>query len=134
MAEGFLKRLFSMVENKFTKFLKLDSLFESAKGYIDARFQLLKLEMQEKTANAMTTAIFIILIGFCSMMALMFLSIALGNYLNTILGTNYWGYCILGGFYLIVLILLAINISKGLLYRKVRNSIFKSISGRKPEN
>lgn len=113
----------SFIENKFLKFLKLDSLLDSIKGYIDTRIQLFKLEMQEKAANVITTAIFIGLLIFCGLMMLMFLSLALGNYLNEVFGNSYMGFFILGLIYLIMVIIFAKNVSNGFLYRKVQASI-----------
>lgn len=111
------------MENKFLKFLKLDGLLDSVKGYIETRIQLFKLEMQEKAANVITSAIFIGLLIFCGLMMLMFLSLALGNYLNEVFGNSYMGFCALGLFYLIMVILLASNVSRGVLHRKVQKSI-----------
>jgi lipopolysaccharide export LptBFGC system permease protein LptF len=115
-----------MIDSKFFKFLKIDGLLDSVKGYIDARIQLFKLELQEKAANVITIVIFIIMVIFCGLMTLAFLSIALGNFLNEQFGNTYLGFCVLGLFYLIMLIILGVNISKGVLHRKVQSSIKKS--------
>jgi hypothetical protein len=119
------------MENKFLKFLKLDGLLDSLKGYIDTRVQLLKLEMQEKAANVITSAIFVVLLLFCALMTLALLSIALGNFLNELFGNTYLGYLVLGLFYLIMVILLARNITKGYLHRKVQGSIKTAIIKKK---
>jgi len=111
------------MENKFLKFLKLDGLLDSVKGYIDTRIQLFKLEMQEKAANVITSAIFLALLIFCGLMMLMFLSLALGNYLNDLFGNSYMGFCVMGLFYFVMVVLLGMNVSKGLLHRKVQGTI-----------
>lgn len=118
------------MENKFLKFLKLDGLMDSVKGYIEARIQLFKLEMQEKASNVITSAIFVVLLAFCGLMALMFLSLALGNYLNTVFGNSYMGFCVMGAFYLLLVLLLGINVSRGGLHNKVRKTIFKAMTGK----
>ena len=120
-----------MIESKIFKFLKLDSLLDGVKGYIDARIQLFKLEMQEKAANVLTSVIFIVMVVFCGLMTLVFLSLALGNFLNEVFGNTYLGFCVLGLFYLIMLIVLGINISKGLLHRKVQTTIKKAFVKKK---
>lgn len=115
-------------DNKFLKFLKLDGLLDSVKGYVESRIQLFKVEMQEKAANVITAAIFIVFIAFCGLMAVVFLSLALGNYLNEVLGNSYLGFGIMGLFYLLILTVLAFNIHKGGLHKRVRKAIFKEIS------
>lgn len=119
------------MENKFLKFLKLDGLLDGLKGYIETRIQLLKLELQEKAANVITIAIFIGLLIFCGLMMLMFLSLALGNYLNELFGNSYMGFCVLGVFYLIMVIILIMNVSKGFLHRKVQGSIKQGFTKKK---
>jgi hypothetical protein len=119
------------MENKFLKFLKLDGLLDSVKGYIDTRLQLLKLEVQEKAANVLTVVIFIGLLIFCGLMTLVFLSLALGNFLNEVFGNSYLGFAALGGFYLLMVIILAVNVTKGLLHKKVNNTIKSAIIKKK---
>jgi lipopolysaccharide export LptBFGC system permease protein LptF len=122
------------MQNQFLKFLKLDGLLDSVKGYIEARLQLFKLEMQEKASNVIATAIFIVLMAFCGLMALMFLSLALGNYLNEVLGNSYLGFCMLGAFYLLLLLVLFRNVSKGSLHGKVQGAIFKAMAAKKKKD
>jgi lipopolysaccharide export LptBFGC system permease protein LptF len=72
------------------------------------------------------------MLAFCFLMMLIFLSVALGNFLNEVLGNTYLGFAVLGLFYFILVILLAANISKGFLHKKVRNTIKKSFVKKKP--
>jgi lipopolysaccharide export LptBFGC system permease protein LptF len=114
----------------FFKFLKLDSLLAGIKGYIEARIQLFKLEMQEKASNVIATAIFILMVAFCAIMTMIFLSLALGFYLGHLFGNNYAGFLIIGLFYLVVLIIFGANISKGAIHSKVKKTIFKAMHGK----
>lgn len=115
------------MENKFLKFLKLDGLLDSVKGYIENRIQLFKQEMQEKAANVITTAIFLVFIAFCGLMAIVFLSLALGNYLNGVFDSTYLGFCVMGAFYILVVLIMAANVYKGNLHNKVRSAIYKAL-------
>ena len=117
------------MENILFKFLKLDGLLEGIKGYIEARIQLFKLEMQEKASNVMATVIFIVMVAFCALMTLIFMSFALGFFLGHLLGNNYIGFLIIGLFYMLILIVFAMNIGKGAIHRKVKNAIFSAMHG-----
>lgn len=103
------------------KFLKLEGLLESVKGYIDTRMQIVKLEFHEKTANAITSLLFIFLAGFMGLMMMLFVSLALGYYLNYLLNSNYLGFAIMALFFLIMVVIFAVNINKGMLHRKIHN-------------
>jgi len=115
---------------KFLKFLKLDGLLEGVKGYIEARIQLFKLELQEKASNVLATIIFIVMVAFCTLMTLIFLSLALGFYLGHLFGNNYIGFLIIGLFYLVILIVFAANIGKGSIHSKVKKTIFSAMLGK----
>jgi hypothetical protein len=120
------------MENKFLKFFKLDGLLESLKGYIDARLQLLKLDLEEKASGIIASLFFVVLLAFCSIMMLIFLSLALGNYLNSLFGNSYLGFAALGLFYLILVIVLALNIGgKGFLHQKVKKLMLNIMTSKK---
>lgn len=107
------------MDNKFLKFFGLEGLSESVKAYVDARIQLFKLEVKEKAANIITVLFFAIALIFTILMTLMFLALALGNYLNSLFNNSYMGFVILGLFFLIIVLLLVVNLKKGFLHKKV---------------
>lgn len=109
------------MENAFLKFLKLDGLFDNIKGYVDKRIQLFKLEMMEKTSNIVASLSILFLLAFMFLMMLLFFSLALGSYLNHLLESSYMGYVVMTVFFFLVVIILASNITKGFLHRKVRD-------------
>jgi hypothetical protein len=120
------------MENKFLKFLKLDGLVDSLKGYIDAKLQMLKIDLEEKVSGIIASLFFVVLLAFCFIMMLIFLSLALGNYLNAIFNSSYLGFAVLGLFYLILVIILALNITgKGFLYKKVKNMMLNIMASKK---
>jgi hypothetical protein len=121
-----------MMENKFLKFLKLDGLVDSLKGYIDAKLQMLKIDLEEKVSGIIASLFFVVLLAFCFIMMLIFLSLALGNYLNAIFNNSYLGFAVLGLFYLILVIILALNITrKGFLHKKVKNLMLNIMASKK---
>lgn len=104
----------------FLKFLKLDALVDNIKGYVETRIELLKLEAQEKIAQLITMVMLAVTLVFFGMLAFMFLNLALGGFLNELLKSQYLGYLIVGLFYLLLMIILAFNISKGWIHRIIK--------------
>lgn len=118
------------MDNSFFKFFKLDGIIEHIKGYVETRIQLFKIELQEKAARIITSLVFVILLSFCFIMLLIFMSLALGNYLNHLFNNSYMGFAILALFYLIMVIILAVSVTKGIFHRMLLNvilGIFTSI-------
>ena len=121
-----------MMENKLFKFFKLDGLLESLKGYIDARLQLLRMDLEEKASGIIASLFFVVLLAFSFIMMLIFLSLALGNYLNSIFHSSYLGFALLGLFYFVLVVILAVNISgKGFLHRKMKNLMLNILASKK---
>jgi len=97
------------------KFLRLDNLVSSLSGYLEARLELLKLEVREEIIKVVSYGL---MIGVCFLLGLLFLiffSIGLANYISAQFGTTYTGYWIVSGSYAVIcliLILLRKNISQ----------------------
>jgi hypothetical protein len=120
------------MENKFLNFFKLDGLLESLKGYIEARLQILKLDLEEKASGIIASLLFVVLLAFSFIMMLIFLSLALGNYLNSIFNSSYLGFAFLGLFYFVLVVVLALNITgKGFLHRKVKKLMLNIMASKK---
>ncbi|MFN3403286.1 MAG: phage holin family protein [Cytophagaceae bacterium] len=115
------------------KFLKLDGLFEHLKGYLEKRFELFKLEMKEKAANIMATMLMVMMLAFTFFLMLIFMSLALGNYLNSLFNSSYMGFLILGIFFLVAGIIFAMNIGKGFLHKKIHDIAIGIINNKKKD-
>jgi uncharacterized membrane protein YqjE len=89
-------------------FLKLDRIINNLIGFVENRIELLKLELREEAAE--TGAKLLILASFAILLLFLtiFLSFFLSDYLNDILESRYWGYGIVSGFYLFLILLLAL--------------------------
>jgi|GEM_PF-1320925 len=125
------------MENSFFKFFKLDSIIEHIKGYVETRIQLFKIEVAEKAARILTSLFFVILLSFSFLMLIIFTSLALGNYLNTLFQNSYMGFAILALFYFIMVIILAISVTRGVFHRMLLNvilGIFTGITNTKRSN
>jgi len=93
-------------KSRLFKFLKVDAIIEHLTGLIEARLALAKLELKEEVSKIGARIIAGIVIAFLLVMIIIFLSLALSTWINSMLDSEYVGYFIVTGFYLLTLILL----------------------------
>jgi uncharacterized membrane protein YqjE len=115
-------------------FLKLDRIVNNLIGFVENRTELLKLELREEAAETgaklLILACFAILILFFTI----FLSFFLSDYLNDILESRYWGFGIVSGFYLFLILLLALLQKLLNLKIRIRKYIESYLSTTKDES
>ena len=95
----------SSVLEALSKFLKLDGLIENVSGYFEARVQLLKIEVREDVAKAMTRALMFGVILLLAFLFIVFFSIGLALFLNRYFNDTFVGFWIVAGFYLLLFLL-----------------------------
>jgi len=100
-----------------SKFLKLDNLTETLTGYVEARVQLLKIEVREDIAKAITRALVFAVIILLAFLFIIFFSLATALFINRYFNENYLGFLIVGGFYL----------TSFVLSLAFRNQLFKKL-------
>ena len=93
-------------KSKLFKFLRIDAIIENLTGLIEARLELAKLELKEEVAKAGARIIAGVVLAFLLVMIIIFVSITLAAWLNFLLDSMFFGYLIVTGFYLLVLLLL----------------------------
>jgi hypothetical protein len=93
-------------KSKLFKFLRIDAILENLTGLIEARMELAKLEIKEEVAKVGARIIAGVVLAFLLVMIIIFMSITLATWLNYLLGSVFFGYLIVTGFYLLVLALL----------------------------
>jgi hypothetical protein len=93
-------------KSKLFKFLRIDAILENLTGLIEARMELAKLEIKEEVAKVGARIIAGVVLAFLLVMIIIFMSITLASWLNYLLGSVFFGYLIVTGFYLLVLVLL----------------------------
>ena len=93
-------------KSKLFKFLRIDAIIENLTGLIEARLELAKLELKEEIAKAGARIIAGVVLAFLLVMIIIFVSITLAAWLNYLLDSMFFGYLIVTGFYLLVLVLL----------------------------
>ncbi|GAB3230160.1 hypothetical protein GCM10027346_15690 [Hymenobacter seoulensis] len=121
--------LFS-TEDDATKTPASDSLIGNLKGYLDTRLDLVRLEVQEKAKTAFVGTLHGVTLATIGLMFFLFLNIFLGLLLNDVLDSSYWGFGIVAGFYLVLLIIFLVGVDKklfqGLADKMLNNTIYKS--------
>ena len=80
----------------------MEKLIENISRYLEARIELIKVDLQQKVAGAIVSAVQLGLIAFAVLFAFIFANLALANFLNSVIGNSYGGYLILEGFYMVV--------------------------------
>lgn len=68
-------------------------------GYVETRIELLKIEIKEDVAKVLASALMILIVVFLALIFLLFLSIGLAQYLNTLFDKAHVGYWIVAGIY-----------------------------------
>lgn len=121
--------LFS-TEDDTSKTSQTDSLVSNLMGYLDTRIDLVRLEIQEKTKQAFVGAAHGLTLAFLGLLFFLFLNLFLALLLNHLLDSSYWGFGIMAGFYLILLVVFAMGVDKkafqGLADKLLSNKIYKS--------
>lgn len=98
-----------MLGSSILKLLKLDSLFDSASAYIEARIALVKLEIKEEIAGVMARALMALMLFFTFSMFFLFLNLGLALYINMLFPEYpYMGFLLISAFYLLTLLVLII--------------------------
>lgn len=87
------------IKDSIFKFLRLDNLMENLTGYVEARIELLKIEIKEDIAKVLAKAIMILIVVFLAFIFLLFLSIGFAHYLNNYFDKAQIGYWIVAGIY-----------------------------------
>lgn len=105
-----------MLKDSILKFLKLDSLIENITGYVEARFELLKMEVKEDFAKGLAKMAVFMLMGVVFMFFLILISIAVAHLISKSVGP-FGGFAIVAGFYLLV----------GLMLFVFRNAIMEKV-------
>jgi len=96
-----------MLKETILKFLKLDGLVDNLTGYIETRIELMKYEVKEDIAHAISKVALILMISVFFLFFLLFASAAVAHKIGESLGT-FAGYGIVAGFYLTILLLIVL--------------------------
>jgi uncharacterized membrane protein YqjE len=91
--------IMNSIKDTIFRFLRLDNLVNNATGYLDARVELLKIEIREEVAHVLAKGIIVVIVALLSLLFLLFLSVGLAHFLNSYLRGAHIGYWIVAGMY-----------------------------------
>ena len=107
-----------------------DSLIGNLTGYLDTRIDLVRLELQQKISSALVGTIHGATLALLGLLFLIFVSIFAGLALNDALDSDFWGFGIVAGFYLLLLVLVLVGVDKatfqGIADKALKDTIYKS--------
>lgn len=94
------------IAESILKFLKLDSLVNHVTGYVEARIELMKVEIREDVAKTVARAIVLVTLILVGFLFLLFLSVGLAHFIISYVHSSYIGYwsvaALYGGFFLLL--------------------------------
>jgi len=111
-----------VLKDTILKFLKLDSLVENMTGYVEARIELMKVEMKEEVAKVLAKALIFVVLTAVFTLFILLISMAAAYKIGESLGT-FGGFAVVAGFYLLI----------GVLVFLLRDSIAEKIDVRLQE-
>lgn len=88
-----------MLKDSILKLFKLDNLVNNMTGYVEARMELVKLEVKEDLTKAIAKLSVFVFLAFAFTLFLMFFSVAIAFKIGESIGT-FEGFAIVAGFYL----------------------------------
>ncbi|OGX86498.1 phage holin family protein [Hymenobacter glacialis] len=107
-----------------------DSLIGNLTGYLDTRIDLVRLEIQQKVSTVFVSTVHGVTLALLALMFVIFLSVFAGLALNSALDSSFWGFGIVAGFYLILLVLVLVGVDKaafqGIANKALKDTIYKS--------
>jgi F0F1-type ATP synthase assembly protein I len=105
---------------------KIEETVDSIKDYLNTRYELATLKAADKASHMVSNTASFIPIMFITVLTVLMVSVGLGLYLDQLMESEFLGFFVLAGCYLIIgLILLAIR--KNSIARPLRNKIIKEL-------
>ncbi|MCU0352175.1 MAG: phage holin family protein [Cytophagales bacterium] len=108
-----------------------DKLVENVLHYIESRFELFKLEVEESLSSALIGLIRGSVVAVLGTAAVLFVSVGLANLLNHWLQSPYAGYFIMGGLYLLVMFALVTGPGERMLRQNVERGVQQAFEKRR---
>ena len=107
-----------------------DSLIGNLTGYLDTRIDIVKLELQQKASTVLVSTVHGAALAMLGLLFIIFVSIFAGLALNSALDSSYWGFGIVAGVYLVLLVLVLVGVDKaafqGIANKALKDTIYKS--------
>lgn len=120
-----------MLKETLLKFFNLDGLINNATGYLEARIELVKLELKDDLARVISSIAVLAAIALLLFLFFLFISFTVAFVLADSLGM-YPAFAIVGGFYFLLTVVLLIF--KDSISNKIETGIKKSIKAKQNES
>ncbi|MGL1887498.1 MAG: phage holin family protein [Reichenbachiella sp.] len=104
----------------------INKLKETLSDYVKVKLELFKLEITEHVSNILAQVVAYVVILLIATLVLLFLSMGLGFLFNYLLGSEFWGFIIVAGFYLILLIIVLTFLNSGKLKAFIEEAILST--------
>jgi len=86
------------------KIESLDKLIQSASNYLEARIELIKIELREEFASFLVKAVLVLMVMLLTTFMILFMGFGAALWINDWLDSSYAGFLIVGGVILIKII------------------------------
>lgn len=105
---------------------KIEETVDSIKDYLNTRYELALLKASDKLAHIGSNIASFIPLIFFTMLSVLMLSVGLALYLNHITDSDYSGFFVVGGAYVLILLILA-TVRRQSIAKPMRNRIIKEL-------
>jgi len=105
---------------------KIEETVDSIKDYINTMYELAVLKASDKLAHIVSNALSFLPILFLTFATFLMLSFGLAFYLNTVLVSEFLGFFIVGGVYLLIAFI-TMAARKNSIAKPLRNKIIKEL-------
>ncbi len=104
----------------------VESLIDRVKSYVETRIDLLRLKAIDKSSSFLSLLISMIVVILISFISMLLLSVGIALLVGECLGKTYYGFFVVGGFYLITGLVLFAFRNKW-LKTPIANSMIKNL-------
>jgi hypothetical protein len=112
------------IMEEFSKDMEL--LVDKTTLYVRTSYNLFRLKAILKASEIVSSIVIITISSILLLAIMVFLSIALSQYIGNLLGETYYGYLVVSGGYIVILMLLKIFFYR-IIKRKIQNNIIKKM-------
>jgi phosphoglycerol transferase MdoB-like AlkP superfamily enzyme len=106
------------------------TLFERAEDYANTTIKLVKLNAVDKSAEIVSSLFSLLVVSMTVVLSIIIFSIGVALWIGKLLGDSFYGFFIIGAFYLLTAILLRIFREQWLKY-PISNSIIRQMMKQK---
>ncbi len=103
--------------------MKIDALIDAIIDFLKVKFEIVKVDIIEKLSALVANVVVFMLAFSIFMFFLVFFSFFVATLLNEQLDSMFWGYAIVAGFYLLIVIIMLIMLRSGKIQGLIERAI-----------